>query len=222
MNKAERISLKNLNALKHLEFNCFQTSSRLQTDLIDSFKPTIGHFHFRNFFLSFDFKRLDKSLSIWFTKKNYDDYDFGFFYHLYNHINRLNIMNSNSENLLKLLSGQNFPNLIELELSFCDIYAIERKMLNGSFAMIEKLRIANNKYLDKIAHDAFLNLKGLKQLDLSYNPIESIDQRTFSELVNLETLYLTSTRIEAIDGKMFSNLKKLKTIHTYPSKLDNM
>lgn len=131
-------------------------------------------------------------------------------------------MNSNSENLLKLLSGQNFPNLIELEFSYCDIYAIERKMLNGSFPMIQKLRIANNKYLDKIAHDAFLNLRELKQLDLSYNPIESIDQRTFSELVNLETLYLTSTRIEAIDGKMFSNLKKLKTILTYPSKLDNM
>ena len=216
--KAERISLKNLNVLRHLDFDCYQTSSRLQTDLVDSFKSTIEHFQFRNCFLSFNFKSIDKSLSISFTK-NDEDCDLDFIYHSYNHINKLNIMNSNSENLLKLLSGKNFPNLKELGFSFCDISTIESKFFNGSFPMIRKLRITSNKYLEKIDHDAFLNLRELKLLEFYQNPIESIDQRTFSELVNLETLYLNETRLKIIDRKMFSNLKKLKTIDTYPSKL---
>ena len=211
--------MKNLNALRDLDFHCFsQTNTRLQNDLIDSLKTTIEKISFHDSSFKLDLSKIDRSISISFYRNN-EDLDFDFIHKLYKYINKFKISRSNYDNLLKLLSDQNFANLKELQISYCDFSRLERKMFNGSFPAIRKLSIWSNEYLEIIDHDAFSNLKQLRHLNIDGNPIESLDERTFSDLVNLHTLYLSNTRLKIIDRNMFSNLKKLKQIDTYPSKL---
>ena len=148
MNSIEKISFKNFNELIYLEFNCFcQTTFRIVNKL--------------------KFSKVDESLIISFVSKQ-ESFDSDFIYHLFKQINKLMISGANNDNIVKLLSDKDFPNLKELEISLCDISRIESKMFNGSFPMLQTLAIYFNKYLEKIDHDAFSNLKQLTRLSVFF------------------------------------------------------
>ena len=237
MQSIEEISLKNLNSLKELEFECSQIDYSLQYDLIDSLK-TIEKFNLNNDSFSIDFDKdiydfdydydydydyaidnNDKSLFISFhnVPDGNEEFNFDFIQHLYNRINKLVISNSDYAHLLKLVSEQNFPYLKRLEIWYSNIYRLEKKMLSGSFPAIQSLKIMSNEYLETIDHDAFSNLKHLRVLEINENSIESLDIRLFSELVNLESVSMRRIQLKVIDdANVFSNLKRLETIVINP------
>ena len=177
VHSVERISWKNLNSLKILIIKCCSlTYSSLQNGLIDYLKKTIEIFKFNNgsfridYVYDYDFYKNDKIKSLFISFHNTSDcneeFNFDFIQHLYNRINKLVISYSDYANLLKLVSEQNFPYLEELQISFCKISRLERKILSGSFPAIQSLKIMSNKDFEKIQFDsdAFSNLKQLKVL----------------------------------------------------------
>lgn len=169
--------------MRDLEFDCSsKTSSRQQNDLIASCK-TIETFYFSNGSFRFRFKS-SKSLYIRFDK-NDEDLDFGFVYTFYEHIKKLTIWFGNNDTTEKLLSGHNFPRLKELDITFCYITRIDKKMFNGSFPMLETLYARYYENLEKIDYEVFLNMRYLKGIYLYYNYIMSLDKSRFSNLGKL-------------------------------------
>ena len=184
MKSVENISLKNLNALRDLEFDCSsKTNSRQQNDLIGPLKTTIETIYFSNSSFRFRLKS-SKSLYIRFDK-NDEDFDFGFIYKFYEHIKKLTIWFGNNDTTEKLLSGRNFPRLKELDITFCYITRIDKRMFNGSFPMLETLYARYYENLEKIDYEVFLNLRCLKGIYLYYNYIMFLDKSMFSNLGKL-------------------------------------
>lgn len=216
-NILEEIKIEGLSSLRSLKLNMKSIERFSLNPLNESIDVEFNSFR-QTAFDILKFTKAKEWLIISFGGQQ-ESVDSDFIDHLFKQINKLTIYNANNDNIVKLLSNQTFPNLKELNISFCNISRLKSKMFNGSFPMLQKLTVKNNIFLEKIDHDAFSNLKELKHLVMESNSIDSIDPRTFSRLDNLESLSLVSTRLAIIDGNMFSNLKKLKSIETHPSRL---
>lgn len=206
----EQITLKSLNALENLTLHITKLKTNLQTDLYDQM-PNIGVLTIRCDLLNFYFHKLNKKLNI----ENLCNEGF-FFDHICNlrhwNIEKLSIKRCSYKHISKFFSVcENFRDLLELNVYYCKIIKIEKKMFDG-ISMLRSLKINGDFEFQIIDHDAFSNLKQLVYLDLSSNVIDSLDKRTFSELVNLETLDLSSMRVKSLDENIFSNLKNLRQL----------
>ena len=94
--------------------------------------------------------------------------------------------------------------LVELDLSFNAISELPDEI--GDLKNLEKLLITNNRLAPSVPI-AFRNLISLRELDIKYNAITSIE--TLSDLPKLEILYADHNAISAVIGK-FERLRQLK------------
>ena len=188
----------------------------LQKNIFNLLTPKIEKFYFKNSNFVFHYNRLEKSLYL--KNAENEDLNFEFFSSICGQIEELLIFSSKSENISKLLSSHNFPKLLSLMISQCEITKIEKKLFD-ELPMLEKLMINNNKDLRIIDEDAFSNLNKLVYLYLNKNRIESLGAWTFSELANLNHLDLSYNQLESIDENLFSGQQNLKTLYLRGNKL---
>ena len=94
--------------------------------------------------------------------------------------------------------------LVDLDLSFNAIGKLPDEI--GELKNLEKLLITNNRLSHSVPH-SFMDLISLRELDIKYNGITSID--IISELPKLEILYADHNGISAFTGK-FERLRQLK------------
>ena len=86
-----------------------------------------------------------------------------------------------------MFDGLHFQNLSHLKLDFTLITKLEKKLFNG-FSNLNSLVIDVSEKLKIIDHDAFSDLKQLRELHLSHIfCIESVKKQQFSEINNIET-----------------------------------
>ena len=206
----ERITLKSLYALKALVLNITNLKNNFQRDFFKQM-PNIEILTIKSDYLKLNFRKLEKKLSIHMFRV--DVHTFSSMSLIFNQIEKLSVKCcSDTHKLSKLLSFcDNLRNLLELDISDCEITKIPKSMFNG-LDNLRSLSLNNNK-TQMIYSDAFSNLKQLIHLDLSCNYLESIDKDTFSELVNLESLNLSENRLESLDENIFLNLKNLRQLN---------
>ncbi|KND90187.1 Adenylate cyclase [Tolypocladium ophioglossoides CBS 100239] len=96
------------------------------------------------------------------------------------------------------------PSLVDLDLSFNAIASLPDEI--GSLKNLEKLLITNNRLADEVP-EGFRQLISLRELDIKYNFITSID--IISELPKLEILYAAHNYISSFVGK-FERIRQLK------------
>ncbi|POR36681.1 Adenylate cyclase [Tolypocladium paradoxum] len=94
--------------------------------------------------------------------------------------------------------------LVDLDLSFNAIASLPDEI--GSLKNLEKLLITNNRLTDEVP-EGFRQLISLRELDIKYNSITSID--IISELPKLEILYAAHNHISSFVGK-FERIRQLK------------
>ena len=93
------------------------------------------------------------------------DFNFEIFKNICNQLIYLCIVfdNINNENISNLLSKNNFPNVLNLEIGgSLKLTRLEKKLFDG-FPMLQSLSVYNNKKLKRIDKDAFSNLNNLKE-----------------------------------------------------------
>ncbi|KAF5623197.1 adenylate cyclase [Fusarium sp. NRRL 52700] len=98
----------------------------------------------------------------------------------------------------------NLPSLVDLDLSFNAIATIPHEI--GGLKNLEKLLITNNR-LTHAVPASFGQLVSLRELDIKYNGISSID--IISELPRLEILSADHNCVSAFVGR-FESLRQLK------------
>ena len=94
--------------------------------------------------------------------------------------------------------------LVDLDLSFNAIANLPDEI--GNLKNLEKLLITNNRLVDEVC-EGFRQLLSLRELDIKYNSITSID--VVSELPKLETLTAAHNHISSFVGK-FETIRQLK------------
>lgn len=94
--------------------------------------------------------------------------------------------------------------LVDLDLSFNAISHLPDEI--GNLKNLEKLLITNNKLTDEVPQ-GFRKLTSLRELDMKYNAITSID--ILSELPKLELLYAAHNNVSSFEGK-FERIRQLK------------
>lgn len=94
--------------------------------------------------------------------------------------------------------------LVDLDLSFNAIASLPDEL--GNLKNLEKLLITNNRLADEVP-EGFRQLLSLRELDIKYNSITSID--IISELPKLEILTAAHNHISSFVGK-FETIRQLK------------
>lgn len=103
------------------------------------------------------------------------------------------IKNFDFENIIRFFGDYHFPKLVFLEIAFCNMTRIEKKIFNGSMPMLRALEINDNCDLGIIDHDAFSNLKELSSLSFIRNKsIKSLDRNVFVGFENLKYFYFSN------------------------------
>ena len=142
-----------------------------------------------------------------------NEFNFDLFKNICSQLKSLKIRfdNIGEEILYKMFDGLHFQNLSHLKMDFTIITKLEKKLFDG-FSNLNSLIIYVSEMLKIIDHDAFSDLKQLRELHLSHIfCIESVKNQQFSELNNLETLVLECNRIKIIEDDTFSDLNNLTT-----------
>ncbi|CRK88204.1 CLUMA_CG001985, isoform A [Clunio marinus] len=128
-------------------------------------------------------------------------------------------------NIIKIASHAfiNTPNIKLLDLSFNNIESLELfpEIFKGPYSdeqlapiQLQTMDLSHNKisYLEKIL---FEHMPYLKSLDLSYNPIDIMNeqsQQALASLLHLEILDLSHTGIMELPGAILENKEKLTEI----------
>ena len=73
--------------------------------------------------------------------------------------------------------------------------------------------------LETIPDDAFGGLDQLRELHLSHNQLQTVNQRTFDHLPRLVVLYLDDNQLETIHDEAFDGLRKLKILRLVKNRL---
>ncbi|OAQ91632.1 adenylate cyclase [Purpureocillium lilacinum] len=94
--------------------------------------------------------------------------------------------------------------LVDLDLSFNAIATLPEEI--GNLKNLEKLLITNNRLSAEVPH-GFRQLISLRELDIKYNSITSID--IISELPKLELLYAAHNHVSSFVGR-FERIRQLK------------
>ena len=142
-----------------------------------------------------------------------DNFNFDLFKNISNQLEKLCIQfkNFDDESISKLLYGHSFPYISYLNISNSKITRLEKKLFDG-FPILHSLNIYNNRKLKTIDKDAFLYLKNLKILDLSFNDLSELDPELFSCVSNLEKLDLNHNKLRHFDLKIMDYIVNIKEI----------
>ena len=92
-----------------------------------------------------------------------------------------------------------FETLQKLDLSHNKLERVQDCSFISSMISLKELNLAYNENLTEIGSLAFIDLKNLRVMDLSYTAITKLEKLIFSHLTKLETLLLKRTRLTAVD-----------------------
>ena len=105
-----------------------------------------------------------------------------------------------------------------------NITRIDRNMLTG-LASLERLDLTDNPYTDfgstslsgklTLAADAFADVTGLTELELSSNYMTSIPSGVFSRLTSLKKLDLSNNSLQQLSSNLFEDLDELEVLDLY-------
>lgn len=226
VNSVKRIRVRNLLALREFKFNLL--GNAINSRVLDKFFYNSPNIECLNLVGDFSYLNFDnlvrlKTLILNGKIKKIKKFNFNLFKKLCSQLTYLDISldQIDDSNIEKLFYGRHFPNLTDLRLKSTKITKLEKKLFDGLSNLVS-LQLPFNKLLKSVDHDAFSNLKQLRNLDLSFNCIDSLEKEHFSELVNLETLQLNRNGIKTINNNMFSDLNKLNNIDLSYNKIENV
>ena len=104
---------------------------------------------------------------------------------------------------------KNCPNLETFDASYNKIGPVLENDIHGSiFRVVTSLRILNisASWIEKLPEKAFIHLKSLEHLDLSYNMLEKIEFQ-FQHMKNLSTLRLRQNKISTLPLNLLKHMR---------------
>lgn len=112
---------------------------------------------------------------------------------------------------------KNFPDLIAMEVSSCNVTAVDE----NNFKRLSKLRALSlsQNQIERVSSDAFSDLSSLESLALINNRIQSFEKNTFAALKALKTLYLNDNEIHFLHPDTFNSLVNVEEINLSNNKL---
>lgn len=140
-------------------------------------------------------------------------------------------------NFISFIQDDSFENLKKLEILHFGGIKYSDRMTNNLYLDNELTQITRNTFnglgnlkelniswnrLSSIQNDAFQMLHNLEELDLSANEINELNENTFNGLNNLKVLKLYSNRIDKIDENSFDCLDKLEKLHIGKQRLKEL
>ena len=232
MNSLGKVTVNNLLALRQFKLFIKQlfkdTGAVIDSGSLDQFLCSSPSIEKLNLYGIFSYFNLDNfvdlnTLSLK-GKIKVNEFNFDLFKNLCSQLKKLTIRfdNIDDEKLYKMFDGLKFQNLSYLKLDFTLITKLEKKLFDG-FSNLKSLKIDVSEKLKIIDHDAFSDLKQLRELHFCHIfCIESVKKQQFSELNNLETLVLEFNRIKIIEDDTFSNLNKLSKLKLNDNNIEKL
>ena len=108
--------------------------------------------------------------------------------------------------------GENFPNLIILDVTKQPIKFVERENFFG-LQKLEYLHLFNNE-IEFLPEDVFMDLPNLMELNLENNKIMELPEKLFMNLRKIELIIFNDNQIETLPPNLFANNLKLRQLHT--------
>jgi len=226
MDSVERVTLRNLLALREFDLVLKQQETAINSDILDKFLdilPYIENLNLSGYFSNFNLDNLVRLNKLCLNGKiQTEEFNFDLFKNLCSQLTSLYIDIDNIDDICleKLFYGLNFEILSDLRIDSSRITKLEKRFFDG----LRKLQIliCRNRELRKINIDSFSNLKQLRNLDLSLNCIESLEKGHFSELISLERLSLCGNQIKIIEDNLFLNLNNLTKLDLSHNRIHNL
>lgn len=214
----ERISFKNLFALRDLNINLKLSDNSDITEMLIKHSPNIQSLSLGGFLSNFNLDKLIHLKKLQLGGKLMEDFDFDIFKNISNQLTDLTI-NIDNKTLNKMFNGYHFSNLSSFSISSNIVTRLDKKMFEA-FPILKYLTISVKKL--QIDCETFSSLKQLTELTISYNSISSLEDNYFSNLTNLVFLNLERNDIKVIQENTFSNLKKLQTLNLSFNQIENL
>ncbi|XP_013412111.1 LOW QUALITY PROTEIN: leucine-rich repeat-containing protein 15-like [Lingula anatina] len=125
------------------------------------------------------------------------------------HLTRLQTLMLASNRISSIEDGifANFRNLAGMDLSKNKLEKLPRGMFRGARSL-QAITLANNALVD--VEGLFRGLRRITILNLKYNNLQTITEKTFIENIRLRYLDLSHNDISAIDSNAFRNLRRLR------------
>lgn len=101
--------------------------------------------------------------------------------------------------------------LQQLNLSHNQLNTLHRKIVDN-FINLTKLDVSWNQISNLTGSESFGNFENLIFLDLSGNPLKSLNNQSFGVMRNLKQLFLSQTSLRTIESVTFSGLKNLRLL----------
>jgi Leucine-rich repeat (LRR) protein len=128
-------------------------------------------------------------------------------------------------NLKKIIRRGIFTEIISnrtaLEVLNTDLTHMEGSWFEGK-NILETLRINFNRVLRNLNNDSFVYFPSLKNLDISYNQIASLNVLLFHPLTNLNRLKMDHNKLQALEAGLFSRQARLKILSLSYNKLKSL
>lgn len=132
---------------------------------------------------------------------------------LFHKTERLGIIDF-SFNRIKSIDNYAFSgdlSLQQLNLSHNQLNVLHRKIVDN-FINLTKLDVSWNQISNLNGSESFGNFENLIYLDLSGNPLKSLNNQSFGVIRNLKQLFLSQTLLRTIGSGTFSGLKNLRLL----------
>ncbi len=111
-----------------------------------------------------------------------------------------------------------FPKLVKLSIEWSEIPLLKKNMFKPAFKKIRELSLSNNG-IQLIEQEAFKHLTNLIVLKLDHNQIKTLDQKLFLHNLKLEEIDLSHNSLSRIDPQTFDKLTQLKAVNFMSSDL---
>lgn len=104
------------------------------------------------------------------------------------------------------------PQTAVLDLSFNSITRLRHKWAPQNLGRLHRLILSNNR-MDFLSTEAFVHVRNLTYLDLSFNSLRQLDELIFEPLERLKVLLLFKNNISQIDRSAFEGLNSLQKLY---------
>jgi Leucine-rich repeat (LRR) protein len=108
--------------------------------------------------------------------------------------------------------SQAFPKLVKLSIEWSKIPLLKKDLFKPAFKKIRELLLSNNG-IQLIEQEAFKHLTKLTVLKLDHNQIKSLDQKLFQHNLKLEEIDLSHNSLSQVELKTFDDLTRLKAVN---------
>lgn len=116
---------------------------------------------------------------------------------------------------------RNQTSLLGLDISHNNMKSVTNAELLQNFSLLFDFKAAENQ-IENIT-EVIKNLKEpLQTLDLSRNPIKSLDPNIFDHLITLQILNLSETQLTTFNNNPFEQLRNLKTLDISQNNFENV